>query len=105
MISGLGSEARLSSDEASPTAWSSADIPSGTSSAVIVTSVPSSIAVTAHVIVIVPCVDGIVGDELDGLHDPYTGYEFDEPSFDDVGISRCLARCAVGVDIGQNQSI
>ena len=46
--------ARFARDEASPAAWSSAEIPSGTSSARMSTRVPPSTAVTSQVMVMVP---------------------------------------------------
>ena len=41
-------------EEASPAAWSSAEMPSGTSSATMLTRVPASAAVTSQVMVMVP---------------------------------------------------
>jgi len=45
---------RFAREEASPAAWSSAEMPSGTSSATMSTRVPASTAVTCQVIVMVP---------------------------------------------------
>jgi hypothetical protein len=70
-----------------PAAWSAAEIPSGTASAVISTSVPPSTARTLHVIVMVPSERRVIGHEVHGLNDPLVGDDVDEPSLDHIGVS------------------
>ena len=86
-------------------AWSSAEMPPGTSCAVMTTPRPT-----------IDCVDfpdhrhragegGVVGDEVDGLDDPDVGNDVDVSSLDDVGVSRGLPRGARSIVVGQYESV
>jgi hypothetical protein len=55
--------------------------------------------------VMVPAVRGVVGDELDGLHDPLTGLELDEPGFHDIRVGAGLAGRGRCVAVGQDQPV
>ncbi len=97
--------ARFASEEASPIAWSSAEMPSGTSSAVTTTRVPSSIAPHFPGHRHRAGERGVVGDEVDGLDDSDVGNDVDVSSLDDVGVSCGLPRSARSIVVRQHQSV
>lgn len=96
--------ARLSSDDPSPAAWSSAEIPSGTSSATISSS-PSGLFGHHPGHRHGACALGRISDEVHDLHNSIVGDDVQVPDIHDVGVGGPRGLWRVSVRVSEQESV